>query len=165
MILRISEKLSRKIRVTPTEKRPLNKNPFADFSCHAVTVDGHEYIVAANTASLYAVVFPGDSIDRNTSFESALHDRLQEYIVGDGFEFLYKRLVHSDGDTVNYCRPLNEIISANLNQLASRVAAELTQRRRSPEEVTASLNRSRLPIIRHERPRDRFRTLSLQAQA
>jgi hypothetical protein len=165
MILRISEKLSRKIRVTPTEKRPLNKNPFADFSCHAVAVEGHEFILAVNTASLYAVVFPGDSIDRNTSFESTLHDRLQAYIVADGFEFLYKRLIHSDGDTVRYCRPLNEIISANLNQLASRVASELAERRRSPEEVTASLNRARLPIIRHQRPRDRFRTLSFQASA
>ena len=162
MILRLSETLSRKIRVTPTVKRPLNANPFADFSCHAVSVNGHDYILAANTASFYGVVFSGDSIDRSTAFESELYERLQGHIVRDGFEFLYKRLINSDGDTISYTCPLNDVITASLEQLARKVVSQVKQRRVSTDEVTETLNGSPLPLIRHERPRDRFRTLTFQ---
>lgn len=162
MILRLSESLSKKIRVIPTELRPLNANPFADYSCHFFTADGGQYVLAANTASLYAVVFPGQYLTRSTLFEDTFFEQLQGYIVGDGFEFLYKRLIGTQAAPICYSRPLNPLVSGAVRDLTDCAREYLDRKRHTLGEVTTLINQSPMPAIQHLRPRDAFRTLTLQ---
>ena len=161
MIVRLSESLSKQIRVTPTELRPLNANPFADFTGHFFVAESGSYILAVNTASLYGVVFPGQRITRSTLFEPALAEQLRGYLVEDGFEFLYKRLIAAESATVSYSRPLNPLVSGAIRDLADRARTHLKRHRYSLVEVMEMINRSPLSAIQHVRPRDAFRTLTL----
>lgn len=162
MILRLTDELSRKIKLTPTELVPLNANPFADWSCHIFTSGRTPYILAANTASLYVVLFPGRRITRNTHFESALLGQLQTCIMGDGFEFLYKRLIDTEGGEISYSRPLNPSITGALKDLSEMANYHIENEKRALEDVAEQLNHAPLSIIGHAHPRDAFRALSFQ---
>ncbi len=160
MILRLSDALSKKIKLTPTELAPLNANPFADWSCHCFAAGGAPFVLAANTASFYTVVFPGRRITRHGQFESSLLGQLQEFIVRDGFEFIYKRLIDSEGADVSYSRPLNPVVTGALTDLSELAAHLLEEEKRPPDEVANRINRSPLSVIKHAHPRDAFRALS-----
>lgn len=162
MILRLSDALSKKIKVTPAELAPLNANPFADWTCHVFAAGRTPYILAANTASLYAVLFPGRRVTRGANFESTLLGQLQEHLIGDGFEFLYKRLIDEVGGRVNYSKPLNPMITGALNDLAELATYYLEGEALSPDTVAEKINRSPLSVIGHAHPRDAFRALSFR---
>jgi hypothetical protein len=49
MILRLSQKLSTKIKAGTLNAMPLDDNPYADWSCHLFTVDRTQYILVSNT--------------------------------------------------------------------------------------------------------------------
>lgn len=162
MILRPCDTLARKISVRPTESLPLNANPFADWSCVLFRAARVQYILAANTASLYAVLFPGRRITRDALFESALFGHLQEHLFTDGFEFLYKRLIDSEGAQIQYSRPLNAATTGALQDLAELATFYLEADKLPPGAVADKINRSPLSAIGHAPPHHAFRALSFQ---
>ena len=56
MILRLSQKLATKIKAGTLPEKPLDENPYADWSCHLFTADRTQYIIMSNTKSLYSCV-------------------------------------------------------------------------------------------------------------
>jgi hypothetical protein len=59
MILRLSQKLTTKIKAGTLKAMPLDDNPYADWSCHLFTADRTQYIIVSNTASPYSCVLYG----------------------------------------------------------------------------------------------------------
>jgi hypothetical protein len=49
MILRLSQKLSTKIKAGTLKAMPLDENPYADWTCHLFAVDRTQYILVSNT--------------------------------------------------------------------------------------------------------------------
>ena len=68
MILRLSQKLNTKIKAGKLAEMPLDKNPYADWSCHLFTADRSQYIILMNTASLYSCVMYGRGISNDSTF-------------------------------------------------------------------------------------------------
>jgi hypothetical protein len=62
MIFRISQKLAKKLKEGELPSLPLDENPYADWSAHLFTVARTQYIIMANTKSLYSVVMYGTGI-------------------------------------------------------------------------------------------------------
>jgi hypothetical protein len=62
MIFRLSAKLGKKLKFSPTEVLPAHTNPFADWSAHLFTADRAQYILISNTISLYSRVIFGRGI-------------------------------------------------------------------------------------------------------
>ena len=66
MIIRLSEKLNKKIKAGTLDSVPLNENPYADWSAHLFTADRTQYIILSNTKSLYSCVMFGKGITNRT---------------------------------------------------------------------------------------------------
>jgi uncharacterized protein DUF6933 len=56
MIFRLTQKLASKIHVRLSRCLTPAENPFADWTGHLFTADRAQYIIVANTVSLYSVV-------------------------------------------------------------------------------------------------------------
>ena len=56
MILRLSQKLAKKLKEGTLTSLPLDENHYADWSAHLFTADRTQYIIVTNTQSLYSVV-------------------------------------------------------------------------------------------------------------
>ena len=62
MIFRLSQALAKKLKEGTLPAVPLDENPYADWSAHLFTADRTQYIIVANTQSLYSVVMYGKLI-------------------------------------------------------------------------------------------------------
>ena len=56
MIFRLTEKLKAHLKAGILAGRPLNVNPFADWSANSFAADRTQYILLSNIKSLYSVV-------------------------------------------------------------------------------------------------------------
>ncbi len=68
MIFRLSNKLNTKIKAGKLSELPLDDNPYTDWSCHLFTAARAQYIIMANTKSLYSVVMFGAGITSDSKF-------------------------------------------------------------------------------------------------
>ena len=80
MILRLSQKLSTKIKAGTLKAMPLDENPYADWSCHLFTVDRTQYILVSNTKSLYSCVLYGKGITNDYPFIQRVLSSLREFM-------------------------------------------------------------------------------------
>ena len=62
MILRLTAKLGEKVGLLPETRLPLDENPFADWTGHLFRAERVQYIIIANTPSLYSLVMYGRGV-------------------------------------------------------------------------------------------------------
>jgi len=62
MIIRLTQKLAKKIGESPTEVLPPHSNPFADWCGHLFQAGRTQFIIVTNTHSLYSFIFYGRGI-------------------------------------------------------------------------------------------------------
>ena len=84
MIIRLTEKLGRKIGIMPTELLPMTDNPYLDWSAHLFRAGRNQYIILTNTPSLYSIVMigrgckSGSTLQQNAIREMWEHMRLND---------------------------------------------------------------------------------------
>ncbi len=166
MILRLSQKLSTKIKAGTLKSMPLNENPYADWSCHLFTVDRTQYILVSNTQSLYSCVLYGKGITNDSVFIERVLSSLQEFMADDGQSFSYQRLVAPASGTVSFAKALNRSVTGSMNDLIGHTIAWLEYGDIAPHDLGFRLNETLLSAIaanksaKYGKPNDAFKLLA-----
>lgn len=162
MILRLSQKLAKKVKVNPAEILPPDPNPFADWSGHLFTADRAQYILLANTPSLYSAVMYGRGItDDSELFDHAM-GFLRELMVEDGFEFLFRRFVAPAAKVVRFSKALNRSVTGSMNDLVYRAQVYLVEMELSPMETSSRLNDVPMSAFQYRTPREVFGAMNVE---
>jgi len=162
MILRVTAKLGKKIGISPSESLPADPNPFADWTAHLFTADRVQYILVANTPSLYSMVMYGKGITSDCIFLSRLTSCMSEFIRDDGYEFIFKRLVAPAMARVSFSKTLNRAVIGSINDLVFQAKVHLVERQMSPYDVSFLLNDVPMSYLKYDNPRKAFRSLKLE---
>ena len=162
MILRLTDKLAKRIGIRPIESLPLCANPFTDWSSHLFEAGRAEYILSTNTVTLYSVVFPARGIKGEPAFRSNMLAQLRAALLEDGFEFHYKRLIDVESESVSYSKAFSRNVTGSMNDLAELASYSMEEQGRSPEEATRMLNSSPFSIIGNASPRQVFQRTSFR---
>ena len=117
MIFRLSQKLAKKLKTAATDSLPLDEDPYADWSAHVFTVGRTQYIIVANTKSLYSVVMQGKGITSDSQFIERALSCIREFMEDDGQEFVYRRFVEPASGSVQFAKTLNRSVTGSLNEL------------------------------------------------
>ncbi|MEQ8788805.1 MAG: hypothetical protein RIC55_21010 [Pirellulaceae bacterium] len=164
MILRLSQKLCTKIKAGKLTETPLDENPYADWSCHLFTAGRTQYILLANTASLYSCVMYGRGVTDDSIFIGRALDTIRDFTADDGQQFIYRKFVAPSTGTVSFAKALNRSVTGSLNDhihgakfmLADDVA---------PSEIGFQLNKTPMSALvgpdggKYGYPRDVFKRL------
>ncbi len=159
MILRLSYTLAQKTKARTTALHPLNANAFADWSAHYIHANGDAFVIAVCTRSLYTVVVPAAGIVTPVTLDARIYAYLKDYLVSDGFEFFYRRLVDRDEEETTFSKLLDAESAANLDDLGELVQYYLAEEGLSPEEAARKLNEIPLAALNHRSPRSVFKTM------
>ena len=114
MILRLSQKLNTKIKAGKLSEMSLDKNPYADWSCHLFTADRTQYIIMSNTASLYSCVMFGKGITNDGQFIQLALNVIREFMEDDGQQFAYRKFITPASGTVSFAKALNRSVTSKL---------------------------------------------------
>jgi hypothetical protein len=99
MIFRLSQKLAKKLKIPVPRSAPADLNPFADWSGHLFAADRTQYLILTNMPSLYSTVIYGRGIANYRQFLDRALSAIREFIVDDGHDFIFRRLIAPAADS------------------------------------------------------------------
>lgn len=164
MIFRLSQTLAKKLKEGPLPAVPLDENPYADWSAHLFTADRTQYIILANTKSLYSVVMYGKGITDYSEFIGRALSNLREFMEADGLTFVYQRLVAPTSGSVQFGKAANRSVTGSMNELVKFAKFWLEEGELSPFDIGFKLNDVLLSALASQehaygKPKEAFRAL------
>lgn len=160
MILRLTAQLGRKVGALPTARLPLDENPFADWSGHLFRAERVQYVIVANTPSLYSVLMYGRGMtDDNRLLTRALAN-MREFMGDDGNGVLFDRFIGPTTGRITFSKALNRSVTGSLNDLVRLAKYELVERELSPYEASFVLNETPMSFLGYAHPRHAFRAMA-----
>ena len=165
MTFRLSQKLNAKIKIGTLRARPLDENPFADWSSHLFVADRTQYVIVSNTKSLYSTVMYGKGITNDRQFIDRAFSSVREFMEEDGQAFLYHQFVAPSGGTIRFAKALDRVVTGSIKELVGHATAMLVEGELSPFDVGFKLNDMWLSAIasngseKYGKPREAFKAL------
>ena len=159
MIFRISAKLGVKIHVTPDKILPVDPNPFADWSANLFTVGRSQYVLMANTISLYSVVMLGRGLKNDRVFLQRARDSMSEVIRSAGHKSTVEKFIVPSMDTVRFSKALNRSVTGSMNDFIFQAKYELIEPELSLNEISFRLNESPMSYLDYGMPKHVFQEL------
>jgi hypothetical protein len=166
MIFRLSQALAKKLKEGTLPAVPLDENPYADLSAHLFTADRTQYIVVANTKSLYSVVMYGKGITDYSVFLERAQSSIREFMESDGLAFIYQRFVAPTGGSVRFAKALDRSVTGSMNELVKFAKFWLEEGELSPFDIGFKLNDLLLSALAaskkdaYGKPNEAFRALA-----
>jgi len=165
MILRLSQKLSARIKVSSPKAMPLDDNPFADWTAHLFYVERTQYVIVSNTQSLYSTVFYGTGISNDSKFIVRALGAIREFMEDDGQAFAYHHFIIPASGTVSFGKALDRSVTGSMNELINFAKSWLSGGEMAPHEVGFKLNDVLLSSLArgttdsYRKPREAFKDM------
>ncbi|TWT30661.1 DUF6933 domain-containing protein [Blastopirellula retiformator] len=153
MIVRLTQKLGKKIDASPKKSYPLDDNPLADWSAHLFTVSRTQFILVTNTATLYSAVLYGRGIPDGGRFLDAMLSTIREVLDDDGLSIAYQKLIAPATATVYFSKAFSRSVTGSMNDHIMGAKIYLGEADLSPHETSFKLNCTPLSAIDYENPR------------
>lgn len=160
MILRLSQKLNKKIKAGTLSEMPLDDNPYSDWSCHLFTADRTQYVIIPNTKSLYSTVMFGKGITDDSRFIERVLSSLREFSESDGQAFVYQKFIAPSSATVSFAKALNRSVTGSMNDMIYHAQMWLIEEELSPFDVGFKLNEMPMSALGYANPKDAFKKLA-----
>ena len=160
MILRLSQKLNKKIKAGTLSEMPLDDNPYSDWSCHLFTADRTQYVIITNTKSLYSTVMFGKGITDDSRFIERVLSSLREISESDGQAFVYQKFIAPSSATVSFAKALNRSVTGSMNDMIYHAQMWLIEEELSPFDVGFKLNEMPMSALEYANPKDAFKKLA-----
>lgn len=93
MIIRLTNKMFKKIKESPSEAQPEAENPFIDWVADPFFVNRHNYIIITNCASVLSWIFPGKGINDVSTFIKCSMTSVFECLDLYGFDAQFQQII------------------------------------------------------------------------
>jgi hypothetical protein len=117
MVLRLSQKLAKKLKTPVSKSAPADPSPFADWSAHLFTADRTQFLILTNTQSLYSTEFYGRGISNESQFLDRALSSIREFMVADGEEFIFRKFIAPASGNVRFASALSRSVTGSMNDL------------------------------------------------
>ena len=146
MIIRLSMKLAKKIKVGKLVEKPLDENQYADWSANVFNVGRTQYIILCNTKSMYSCVMYGNGITNDNTFIQRSLSLIREFMEDDGKGSVYEQHIIPATGSVTFAKLLNRSVIGSMNELVMAADAVLSDDV-APHSVGTFLNDTLLSAI------------------
>ena len=161
MVVRLTTKLAKKIGARELESLPCDPNPFADWTAHLFTQSRRQYILIANTHTLYSVVMRGSGLTSPSAFLAAMRDCLAEYLAYDELNAAFNRLILPAMGTITYGKTLNRSVTGSMNDLVHFARCYMADGDLSLMDVSSKLNEAPMSFLEYDSPGAAFGAIAL----
>ncbi len=160
MIIRITQKLAKKIKVTLVGALPPHDNPLLDWTANLFMVSRWQCIILTNSASLYSVVFTGKGVPNEQAFVEQGMKTLRENLALDGIMDIFDTMIAPALDSVNFCKTSDRRVMGSMNELVFQAKVDFLHMGRPLQLVNHGLNRTLLSPLKGQYPIEAFVALA-----
>jgi hypothetical protein len=154
MIIRLTQKLAKKIKVAPTAALPRDPNPFADWAANLFTAQRMQYIILTNSATLYSVVFPGRGITEADIFIARALSALTEHMHDAGHSGIFDKCITPLAKEIAFSKTGDRQLMGSINDHVQRAQIYLERMDASPHTVSLKLNGTPMSALEFRYPRE-----------
>ena len=156
MIFRLSQKMAKKIKESPTGCCPPAANPYTDWTAHLFTAERVQYVILTNTVSLYSIVAYARGMTDFSIFIDYSLNFMAEYMCADGCEFQFRRLIAPEAKEVIFSKSTDRSVIGSMNDLVHMAKWVLIERQVSPFEASQDINQAPMSCLGYKNPKEAF---------
>jgi hypothetical protein len=164
MIVRVSAKLGKKIRLGYEQSLPPSPNPFLDWSADLFTANRTQYIIVTNNATLYTMVMFGRGMPDASRFLQGALAEMRHRLESDGFSSALQQIIGPAASRIAIAKRQDRRVIGSMNDLIFQARIRLISGDTSPSETSRYLNRTPMSYIDYSNPRAAFRSMVEQLQ-
>ncbi len=162
MFYRLTQKMAKKIKESPTHSCPVYSNPYIDWSVHLFTAQRAQYIIITNSTSLYSVILHGRGITDDVSFINHAMSGMADFMCYDGYEFQFRRLIAPNATDTVFVKLSDRRVLGSMNDLVRMAKWHLIEGQVSPFEAAEKINKAPMSYLNYDHPRRAFPKMQIE---
>jgi hypothetical protein len=155
MLLRLTEKLRKKMHVPPLYGFPLMGDPLFDWYAHVLTLQRAQHILVTNSASLLSVIFPGRGVTDAGAFMTRFFNALEDELSRLGLVAAFHDIIEPGAEQVWFAKTTDRRVLGTMMSMADD-ADFLLDSGTSICQLPEYFNNSHYKAIGRQKPRERF---------
>lgn len=158
MMFRLALKLAKKIGIAPLPAIPYddNRNPVLDWNAHLFTAQRTQYIILTNTASLYSIVMHRKGITNDKNFIRQALSNMEAFMIMDGNQVIYENHIEPESQLTYFSKIIDRRVLGSMNDLIFQAKVYLSERQKSPFDVSFMLNKNPMSYLKYNNPKVEF---------
>lgn len=166
MIMRLTQKLAKKVKVGLTESLPLHPDPLADWSANLFTMQRYQFIMFTNTATLYSAVIRGAGVNDGESLVAGGLQAVRAQMLYDGFPItFYDDFIAPHGQRLEFSKSANRAVLGSMNDGIHLARAFLIEPSATLLDGGEAVNRAPMSVLGMGRPKETLLTLLVETAA
>lgn len=165
MIIRFTEKLSKKLKlgkITKVEKFP---GSYLDWYAHLFSFQRTQYIITTEANSLYTTVMYGRGIVDDNRFIQQFMSLLRDQLEDIDCQIIFERIIAPKSHLITMSKTINKSVLGSMNDMVSMSKLMLDRDDMGPLELAEMFNKTPFKYIEYQRPIDAFKGLKLKNNA
>ncbi len=153
MILRLTQKLAKKIKVVPLLSVPSDLNLFLDWTANLFMASRWQIILLTNSRSLYSIVMPGKGLTNQKAFVERAIKSIREYMQLDGTLYLFETNFAPHADKIQFSKTNDRHVLGSMNDLINLAKVYLFELDLPLPLLTMRLNETPMSFLDHRNPK------------
>jgi len=162
MILRVTEKLSKKLKTGPIKKDKRDPGAFLEWYANLFTANRAQYILVTEAKSLLSIVMYGRGVVNDNIFISQFLSFLHEYLDEKGFRLIFERVIAPNSGRITMSKTASKSILGSMNDMVSMSKFTLQIEDVSPFDLTEMINKTPFKAIDYQSPLEAFGNLKVK---
>ena len=154
MIIRVTQKLAKKIKVAPTIALPRDPNPFADWAANLFTAQRTQYIILTNSASLYSVIFYGRGITEGDIFIDHAFSTLADQMRDAGYGAIFEKHIAPVTGEFLFSKTGDRSLLGSMNDHVRCASVNFEYLEGTPASTARKLNKTPMGALDYRYPKD-----------
>lgn len=161
MLFRLTQKMAKKIKESPTMICPVSANPYIDWSAHLFTAERAHYIIITNSTSLYSIILHGRGITDDANFIDHVMSEMANFMCQDGYEFQFRRLIAPNATESLFVKLSDRRVMGSMNDLVRMAKWHLIEGQVSPFDTAEKINTAPMSYLGYDHPKRAFGKMKL----
>lgn len=162
MLLRLTDKLSKKLKTGPLTKVDKDPGPYLEWYGLLFSVDRSQYILTTEAKSLFSVVMYGRGVTDEDIYLQHLFHHLREYMHCTGNRLIYDRVIAPRTGLITMSKTSSKAVLGSMNMMARLCASRLEGEEWSPWDLSECINKTPFKAIRKQYPKIAFQGMELE---
>jgi hypothetical protein len=156
MLIRFTQKLSKKLKIGSLAQIEDDPDPFIEWYANLFAAERVQYILTTESKSLLSLVFYGRGVTDDNIFIKHWLGSMREYFSEIGKSFVFEKIIGPRTGQFIYAKTSSKSILGSMNDMISMSKFMLPARSMSPHELSQMINETPFKAIKYQRPLDAF---------
>ncbi len=152
MLLRVTNKLSKKLKLPPLTTVKDNPGLFLEWYANVFTANRVQYILTTEANSLFSVVLYGRGITNVNLFINSWLTSLKSYLSDIGKESVFNNIISSNTNQFTFSKVLNKSILGSMTNIVVDSKFMLEDEDMSPRDLSQMINETPFNAIDFHSP-------------